>query len=177
MKWKPTKPTKRLKHSNHLNRKYLYHVVAMSMAPLDLTYECNKKIMRENAGREIELPGCTDSDQKVWKPHLVKKISWSRENKVHQTNTANKFNWLISSHHTHKMTSPLTGHVLSIQSHVVHGHVGNSAAVFPLQLHHYEVDAINSVQFSNHTQYAHVRGQKLKENDLRDLFEGMNSTN
>lgn len=75
------------------------------------------------------------------------------------------------------MTSPLTGHVLSIQSHVVHGHVGNSAAVFPLQLHHYEVDAINSVQFSNHTQYAHVRGQKLKENDLRDLFEGLKLNN
>lgn len=68
--------------------------------------------------------------------------------------------------------SKLSGHVLSIQSHVVHGHVGNSAAVFPLQLHHYEVDAINSVQFSNHTQYKHVRGQRLKEKDLQDLFEG-----
>jgi pyridoxine kinase len=69
--------------------------------------------------------------------------------------------------------SKLSGHVLSIQSHVVHGHVGNSAAVFPLQLHHYEVDAINSVQFSNHTQYKHVRGQRLKEKDLQDLFEGL----
>ena len=41
--------------------------------------------------------------------------------------------------------------VLSIQSHVVHGYVGNRCAVFPLQLLGYEVDFMNSVQFSNHT--------------------------
>lgn len=41
--------------------------------------------------------------------------------------------------------------VLSIQSHVVHGHVGNKCAVFPLQLLGFEVDFVNSVQFSNHT--------------------------
>ena len=41
--------------------------------------------------------------------------------------------------------------VLSIQSHVVQGHVGNKAAVLPLQLLGIDVDAINSVQFSNHT--------------------------
>jgi len=43
--------------------------------------------------------------------------------------------------------------VLSIQSHVVHGYVGNKSAVFPLQLHGFDVDFINSVQFSNHTGY------------------------
>lgn len=41
--------------------------------------------------------------------------------------------------------------VLSIQSHVVHGYVGNKAATFPLQLLGFEVDALNTVQFSNHT--------------------------
>ena len=41
--------------------------------------------------------------------------------------------------------------VLSIQSHVVHGYVGNKAATFPLQVLGFDVDAINSVQFSNHT--------------------------
>ena len=41
--------------------------------------------------------------------------------------------------------------VLSIQSHVVHGYVGNKCAVLPLQLHGFDVDPINSVQFSNHT--------------------------
>ncbi len=41
--------------------------------------------------------------------------------------------------------------VLSVQSHVVSGYVGNKSATFPLQLLGFEVDAINSVQFSNHT--------------------------
>ncbi|KAJ0098787.1 hypothetical protein Patl1_21330 [Pistacia atlantica] len=44
-----------------------------------------------------------------------------------------------------------TGRVLSIQSHTVQGYVGNKSAVFPLQLLGYDVDPINSVQFSNHT--------------------------
>jgi pyridoxine kinase len=43
--------------------------------------------------------------------------------------------------------------VLSVQSHVVSGCVGNRAAVFPLQLLGFDTDYINSVQFSNHTQY------------------------
>lgn len=41
--------------------------------------------------------------------------------------------------------------VLSIQSHVVHGYVGNKCCVFPLQSLGYDVDPICSVQFSNHT--------------------------
>ncbi|XP_051564523.1 pyridoxal (pyridoxine, vitamin B6) kinase a isoform X3 [Myxocyprinus asiaticus] len=43
--------------------------------------------------------------------------------------------------------------VLSIQSHVVRGYVGNKSASFPLQVLGFEVDSINSVQFSNHTGY------------------------
>jgi hypothetical protein len=46
---------------------------------------------------------------------------------------------------------PSGGRVLSIQSHTVHGYVGNKAAVLPLQLLGFDVDPINSVQFSNHT--------------------------
>lgn len=42
------------------------------------------------------------------------------------------------------------GHVLAIQSHVVHGYVGNRACVFPLQLLGFEVDFVNSVQVSSH---------------------------
>ena len=45
------------------------------------------------------------------------------------------------------------GRVLSIQSHTVHGYVGNKSAVFPMQLHGLDVDPVNSVQFSNHTGY------------------------
>ena len=43
--------------------------------------------------------------------------------------------------------------VLSIQSHVVYGHAGNSAAVFPMRRAGVEVWPLNAVQFSNHTQY------------------------
>lgn len=51
------------------------------------------------------------------------------------------------------------GRVLSIQSHVVHGYVGNKSAVFPLQLLGFDVDPILSVQFSNHTGYGSWRGE------------------
>ena len=44
--------------------------------------------------------------------------------------------------------------VLSIQSHVCYGAAGNSAAVFPMRRLGVEVWPVNTVQFSNHTQYA-----------------------
>ncbi|CAH8604848.1 unnamed protein product [Heterobilharzia americana] len=62
---------------------------------------------------------------------------------------------------------------LCIQSHVVHGYVGNRSAVFPLQVLGIEVDFINSVQFSNHTGYDCVRGQVLDANDLKDIYLGL----
>ncbi len=43
--------------------------------------------------------------------------------------------------------------ILSIQSWVSYGHVGNAAAVFPMQRLGAEVWSINTVQFSNHTGY------------------------
>ena len=48
--------------------------------------------------------------------------------------------------------------ILSIQSHVVYGHVGNSAAVFPLQRLGHEVWPIHTVQFSNHPGYGDHSG-------------------
>ncbi|CAG9838123.1 unnamed protein product [Diabrotica balteata] len=65
--------------------------------------------------------------------------------------------------------------VLSIQSHVVSGYVGNKSAVFPMQLLGIEVDFINSVQFSNHTGYKAFKGQILTENDLTDLVDGLSA--
>ena len=44
------------------------------------------------------------------------------------------------------MSEERTRRVLSVQSHVVSGYVGNKSATFPLQLLGFEVDAINSVQ-------------------------------
>ncbi|XP_072541610.1 pyridoxal (pyridoxine, vitamin B6) kinase a [Salminus brasiliensis] len=63
--------------------------------------------------------------------------------------------------------------VLSIQSHVVRGYVGNKSATFPLQVLGFEVDSINSVQFSNHTGYEHWKGQVLTADELHVLYEGI----
>ena len=59
------------------------------------------------------------------------------------------------------------------QSHVVHGHVGNKSAVFPLQLLGIEVDAVDTVQFSNHTGYASFAGKVLDAEGLWALIEGL----
>lgn len=67
--------------------------------------------------------------------------------------------------------------VLSIQSHVVSGYVGNKAATFPMQVLGYEVDCINSVQLSNHTQYQHFPGQVLNSEELKTLFGGLVDNN
>lgn len=63
--------------------------------------------------------------------------------------------------------------VLSIQSHVVAGYVGNRSAVFPLQLLGIETDAINTCQFSNHTGYPSWEGERLTGEQLSRLMEGM----
>ncbi|CAH0398327.1 unnamed protein product [Chilo suppressalis] len=66
-----------------------------------------------------------------------------------------------------------TPRVLSIQSHVVHGYVGNKSAVFPLQVLGFEVDSINTVQFSTHTAYKHIKGNVLKNEELEELVQGL----
>ncbi|KAJ2708513.1 hypothetical protein H4R19_004707 [Coemansia spiralis] len=63
--------------------------------------------------------------------------------------------------------------ILSIQSHVVSGYVGNRAATFPLQLLGHEVDAINTVQLSNHTGYNTFAGQRFSAAHMRELFAGL----
>ncbi|XP_068208018.1 pyridoxal kinase [Palaemon carinicauda] len=67
--------------------------------------------------------------------------------------------------------------VLSIQSHVVSGYVGNKSACFPLQVLGFEVDTINSVQFSNHTGYECFKGQVLNDMELGELVEGLKLNN
>jgi pyridoxine kinase len=63
--------------------------------------------------------------------------------------------------------------VLSIQSWVAHGHVGNAAAVFALQRLGLEVDAIHTVQFSNHTGYGAWTGNVFAPESIGDLVDGM----
>jgi len=63
--------------------------------------------------------------------------------------------------------------LLSIQSHVAYGHVGNSAAVFPLQRMGVEVWPIQTVQFSNHTGYGQWRGRVFDAELIRELVGGL----
>lgn len=56
------------------------------------------------------------------------------------------------------MSAPPVPLVLSIQSHVAYGHVGNRAAVFPLERLGVEVMPVHTVQLSNHTGYASFPG-------------------
>ena len=63
--------------------------------------------------------------------------------------------------------------VLSIQSHVVYGYAGNTAAVFPLQRMGREVWAVNTVEFSNHTGYGAWRGKILDPSLVLELVEGL----
>lgn len=67
----------------------------------------------------------------------------------------------------------LEARVLSVQSHVVHGYVGNKSAVFPLQLLGYDVDIINTVQFSNHTGYKKFGGTKMTPTEFNDLYNAL----
>lgn len=64
--------------------------------------------------------------------------------------------------------------VLSIQSHVVFGHAGNSAAVFPMRRVGVEVWPLNAVQFSNHTQYPQGwKGTVMPPSHLTEIVEGI----
>jgi pyridoxine kinase len=63
--------------------------------------------------------------------------------------------------------------VLSIQSAVAHGHVGNSAAVFPLQRIGVEVVPVHTVNFSNHTGYGAWRGPLIPPPDVAEVLLGV----
>jgi pyridoxine kinase len=63
--------------------------------------------------------------------------------------------------------------LLSIQSHVAYGHVGNAAATFPLQRLGVEVWPIHTVQFSNHTGYGAWRGQVFEAVLIQDVVQGI----
>ncbi|WP_341749580.1 hypothetical protein [Candidatus Tisiphia endosymbiont of Sialis lutaria] len=62
--------------------------------------------------------------------------------------------------------------ILSIQSHVVYGYVGNKAAVYPLQSMGYDVWPVNTVQFSNHTGYGQWQGEIFSREHIRNHTTG-----
>jgi pyridoxine kinase len=63
--------------------------------------------------------------------------------------------------------------VLSIQSHVAYGHVGNSSAVFPLQRLGIEVWPVHTVQFSNHTGYGAWTGRVFDGQAVEEVVQGI----
>ncbi len=64
-------------------------------------------------------------------------------------------------------------HILSIQSWVAYGHVGNASAMFPLQRLGAEVWAVHTVQLSNHLGYGTVRGDVFPARLIRDCVQGI----
>ncbi|VFU07722.1 pyridoxal kinase [Methylocella tundrae] len=64
-------------------------------------------------------------------------------------------------------------HVIAIQSQVVHGHVGNSAAVFPMQTLGLTVAAVPTTLLSNHPLYPTMRGRVLDAALVDDLLRGV----
>jgi len=63
--------------------------------------------------------------------------------------------------------------VLSIQSHVAYGHVGNASAVFPLQRLGIEVWPVHTVQFSNHTGYGAWTGRVFDGQAIDEVVQGI----
>jgi pyridoxine kinase len=68
---------------------------------------------------------------------------------------------------------PTVTAVLSIQSHVAYGHVGNDSAVFPLQRLGIEVWPVHTVQFSNHTGYGEWRGRVFDGQAVEEVVAGI----
>jgi pyridoxine kinase len=66
-----------------------------------------------------------------------------------------------------------TMNILSIQSHVAYGHVGNAAAVFPLQRMGVEVWPVHTVQFSNHTGYGSWNGRVFDADMIGEVIAGI----
>jgi pyridoxine kinase len=72
-----------------------------------------------------------------------------------------------------RRTMPMTTSIISIQSQVVHGHVGNSAAVLPMQAHGLNVAAVPTTLLSNPPGFATMRGRVLEPELVGDLLRGV----
>ena len=63
--------------------------------------------------------------------------------------------------------------ILSIQSHVAYGHVGNSAIVLPLQRFGHNVWPVHTVMLSNHAGYPDHGGHAVPAGDLADVIDAL----
>jgi len=64
-------------------------------------------------------------------------------------------------------------HILTLQSHVVYGHAGNAAAVFPMQRLGHQVCVLNLLQFSNHTGHGTWGGGAISADELKSILNGL----
>jgi pyridoxine kinase len=84
------------------------------------------------------------------------------------------FHWSSSFDRLRKSSSQRkTMNILSIQSHVAYGHVGNSSAVFPMQRLGCEIWPIHTVQFSNHTGYGAWKGRVFDGAMIDEIMDGI----
>lgn len=67
--------------------------------------------------------------------------------------------------------------ILSVQSHVAYGYVGNRAAMIPLHALGHEVIEVNTVGYSNHKGYGQWSGRTYRLEELQDLLEGIKAQN
>ena len=72
---------------------------------------------------------------------------------------------------------PVDPVVVTIQSHVAYGHVGNDAAIFPLQVSGFEVIDVPTTLLSNHPGYPTMRGEFVEPRLIRDLLQGLRERN
>jgi pyridoxine kinase len=63
--------------------------------------------------------------------------------------------------------------ILSIQSEVAYGHVGHSAAVFPLQRLGFEVWPIHTVQLGHHPGYGRFRGHRVEPERVSVILDAV----
>ena len=100
-------------------------------------------------------------------------VTDSLTHRVLYTTTIRRVSWifLIYFHSLEMFHHPKR--VLAIQSHVVSGYVGSKCLVLPLNRLGFDVDVINSVQFSNNFGYPCVTGQILSAEELDDLVDGL----
>src|SRR6478609_3737200 len=79
----------------------------------------------------------------------------------------------VRSLYSHRCSTRVPMNILSIQSWVTYGHVGNASAVFPMQRLGCEVWAIHTVQFSNHTGYGAWTGRVFDGATIAELVDGI----
>ncbi len=63
--------------------------------------------------------------------------------------------------------------ILTIQSHVAAGHVGNRSATFAIERFGCEAISVNTVQFSNHTGYGAWTGKVCPPDEIAEVVRGV----